>query len=245
VAKVDASAEAFSRRDVIRARGLFQIKSWKGKPYVSAWPKRRGPNKTPLQQAWVNHFKCVARFLKAPPPRILDAATDFAAGTGWYYRDVMEVAAVAKLIRYNEEKPVTTPTCMLHRSTAQNQSGSTPYLLTPDSAEWDNNGFWNGSLNPSRISFKAPGLYFVGSETQFPNGSSGNPVPFIRKNGTQTLTRSYTGASGSFQTFPLLTLYYFHANDYIEALVDISGSGHNFLLLNFFALAMTPEAILP
>jgi len=245
VAKVDADADAFSRADVVRARGRYQIKSRKGSVYIASWPRPRGKKKTPLQEAWVNRFKCLAEALKSPFPPILDAAVEFSKGTGWYYRDVMETAAAAKLIRQNDEIRVTTPTVMVHRTTAQNQSGSTPYLLTPNALDWDNNVFWSAVTNPDRLTIRAPGLYLIGAEVNFPNGASGAPVPFIRKNGTTILCRFYTGANGTFQTQSAFTIAYFHALDYIQLLVDIAGSGHNFLINNFWALAITPEAIIP
>jgi len=245
MAKLAASSIAYTRRDVVRARGRFQIKNWKGEAYASSWPKRRGKAKSARQQAWIDHFKCVATALKSPPPEILDAGTAFAAGTGWYYRDLQEVAAVAKLIRYRDEVRVTTPTVFAKRTTAENQSGSSPYTLTPNAVDWDNNQFWNGSVNPSRLTWRSPGLYLVGMECQFPNGTNGQPVVLIYKNGTTILCRQYIGPSGNFQTLQCMTVAYFHAGDYIQAKVDVSGSGHNFLLNALWAVAITPEAIVP
>jgi len=246
MAKVDANADAFSRADVVRARGRYQIKSRKGSVYIASWPRPRGKRKTPLQEAWVNRFKCLAEALKSPFPPILDAAVEFSKGTGWYYRDVMETAAAAKLIRQNNEIRVTTPTVMVHRTTAQNQSGSTPYLLTANALDWDNNHFWSSTVNPSRITFRNAGLYIVGAQVQFSQNSSANLHAGIRLNATSEIViNSHSGEASFPPVLGPMTIWYFHANDYIEPYVVVNQASMNSTLLGFWALAITPESVLP
>ncbi len=132
--------------------------------------KRQFPNlrtQTLLQKAWVENFKTIACWSKQPDPRAFDTATELAKGTNWYYRDVIETALSAKLHRVGKEVRVTTPTAKVGRAAAETLVNGTEKYLTPTFMVWDNNVFWNPTVNPSRLTFRSPGLYLVGTLSSF------------------------------------------------------------------------------
>jgi len=212
VARINAPITSLTRADVLKLRRRVVVSHHRGSVYVSAWPKLRGKPKSKLQQAWVDQFSLLARALKSPPPSTLDAATAWAKGTGWYYRDVLEVAARGKLTRFRGETPITTPTCFVYRSAAESLSSGVQKTLTPNSRKWDNNVFWDSSLNPSRITFKSAGLYLIIAYLSWNSGSSGYRYANIYRNGSESIASEQFNAAGSLgNESTVLGFNYFHA----------------------------------
>lgn len=246
MAKLDAPASSITRGDVLKVRRRVMLASWKGNVYLRKWPRPRGKKKTPLQQAWVDRFSYLARALKSPLPQSLDAAQMWAKGTGWYYRDVLEVAAAGKLIRFNGEPRVTTPTARVYRNAAQAVTNGAGGYLTPDAMNWDNNVFWSPTVNPSRLTFKAPGLYLVGGHTYFNAITGGRRDMGLVVNRTTWIVEDFrTPASATALTIPVVSLWYFHANDYLEAWQFVNANGVTARLGSLWAVAITPEGIVP
>lgn len=193
------------------------------------------------------NFKKIARMSKTPIPEELDAAKALAYGTTWYYRDVIERALTGTLITYRKEPRVITPTVKVSRAATQNVTNATLTTVTPDTLYWDNNAFWNATVNPSRLTFRTAGLYLVLAYIQWStNGNSYRKLSFI-KNGSESIGDliSWPTSEGPTDQFAL-TMEYFHAGDYVEVkLHQNSGSTRTVTMPRFQALAITPEALVP
>jgi len=127
--------------------------------------ERARPSKhplSPIQRAWAEKFKCIASWAKTPDPRAFNEATDKTKDSGWYYRDMISAALAGNLIREEGVLRVTTPTVRVTRTSAESVVNGVEKYLTPNLKEWDTNVFWNSSVNPSRLTFRAAGLYQVG-----------------------------------------------------------------------------------
>lgn len=230
-----------------RRGGLpLELSGWKGKIVARKRKGRKGPNKSPLQQAWVDNFSCIARWSKFADPRARETAEDMAPDTGWYWRDIIETAMVGKLIRRIGEHPITTPTVNIRKTSATSLSGTNETVLTPDEFLWDNNYFWNPISNQSRITFRSPGLYLVGADAQFGVSSTTRRKLIIKdQDGTRIVEQSQGPGLSTTVQIAIVGLMYFHANDYIECYAQASASGQTTVLNHFWAIAMTPEQLLP
>jgi len=245
MAKQGRDDDPVTRAEVLASRGNFQIKNWKGRVYVSKWPRKRGNQKTNLQQAWVNHFSCVAKLSRYPDPRTFDAATDYTKRTGWYYRDAIAAAAVGKLIRYEGIKRITTPTAFVHRNVSEALTSGVAKVLTPNVPDWDNNQFWSLSINPQRLTIKATGLYMFGGRIQFSSKAGSTRRGQILLNGTQQLAinRVWPGTAVA-SWVELSSIWYFHEDDYITIDAYVETTAIDATLMGFWMVAITPEAIL-
>jgi len=245
VAKLDAPASAFTRQDVLKVRGRVVLKEYRGKAIIQLWPRRRGKKKTPLQQAWVDRFSLLARALKAPQAQTLEQAQYWTKGTGWYYRDILEVAAAGKLIQYENEVRVTTPTVKATRLSNISLAGGAFAFVPMTAIVWDNNSFWNASLNPSRLTMRASGLYIVGATVALATANAGNMAAEIWQN-TNTLLAATRIAKAGVNTYvTVMGVGYFHANDFIEVGIFNSANTTNYQVPNLWAVAITPEALIP
>jgi len=256
VAKLSVPASALTRSDVLKSRRRAVIRNLNGQSIVQAWPKLKGPGKTPLQQAWVDRFSCLARARKSPFPAELDAAKFWVAmgnalygndpnGGLWYYRDALESAANGKFIRYQGEVRVTTPTVHVSRSAAENIPGGADTFLTPNTVEWDNNGFWSATLNPRRLTVKAPGLYLIGAQVTFGNIANGYREVILKQNGTSNIGVQRVALTTSQPIIiTVLTVGYFHKLDYIEVQGGTTSLATTAKIDNFWLVAITPEALI-
>lgn len=245
MARLDTDAADITRKDVLRLRGKFQIKTRRGKVYVAKWPERRGPPKSERHRAWVNWFKCVATAFKSPPGFLMDSAKAMTAGTGWYYRDAMENAAAGLFIRYQSEIPIRTPTCRLERRTNQSISANTDTPIIPNAAIWDNQQFWNATVNPGRMTFRNAGLYLFMATLQYKNAGStfcqvqfrinGNVTPDIIRS-TNVGTDTFLHASG---------IYYLHANDYMELVAFDPSAGRLIQIWEWTCVGISQESLIP
>jgi len=243
-----------TRGDVLKLRGQARLYANQDRVYAGKWPRRRGKTKSHLQQAWINHFICAAQATKSPDPVTLDAANYWAknvriasAGdvspSGWYYRDVLSRAMVGKLISYQAEVRITTPTVKATRTTTQSVSAGVETVLVPTAIEWDNNVFWNPTVNPERLTIRAPGLYLVGVTLERTAGGTSRQFVVVRKNGTTSVALSM---------FPVATapawgyvgcIDYFHALDYIDVRVYLTTGASTWKIVDFWLMAITPEQV--
>jgi len=152
-----------------------------------------------------------------------------------------------KLIVYQGETRIKTPTAYLSRSTFQNCANGVETTLSPDASLWNNNDFWSLTANPSRMTFKSAGLYLLGGLIMY-NGPGGTTAQRLRLrlNGTTAILDYRTNEwNDDPHASPFSTLYYFHANDYLEVLETIFANGMSCRLVNWWSLAITPEGLIP
>lgn len=256
MAKLNAPASSLQRSDVLKVRRRALVRQNRGTVIVQAWPRERGKPKSELQQAWVDRFSCLARALKSPPPWALDAAKGWAqqnqdlyAGpkgqTGWYYRDVLESAANGKLIRYQGEPKIRTPTVQVRRPSVYPMTAGQFAFVPITELVWDNNSFWSPNVNPSRLTFKSAGLYLIGATALRQTTGTGYWSFAIYQAGADPLTGVRIPSTAAAQYANLTTLAYFHANDYIELALFNQSGNVNYTILNFWAVAITPENLIP
>jgi len=257
VAKLDPNGrQNFGRVNLRRSTGLT-LKDWKGIAYVAKRQPPRGRPKTKLHKAWVENFKWLACWTKQPDVYAHHRArhladeynktTDEPGNLGkWYYRDILMSALMGKLILGEDEKRITTPTVLLHRSTNQTMVHDVDAAIVPDTKDWDNNVFWSATVNPSRILFRTPGLYLVGAYIHWTTFQTNARWNSIRQNGTKSLAfdASRPGANWDMQS-TLMAIMYFHKDDYIEVVGNCQTTNTPAKLESFYAVAITPETLLP
>jgi len=213
---------------------------------IQKWPRLRVTTQSQLQQAWVDAFSDRARTLKSVNPALLTLAQDLAKNTGWYYRDVLERASYGKLLYDGDERKVTTPSVAAFAPTSTVIPQNVATALPLPSQLWDNNAFRDPAF-PTRIIFRAAGLYLIVANTNWTTlvGTTAHQNR-IRLNGTQSLMEVDTpGTTTLPNRFSLTTIYYFHANDYIELVVQ-KNNINNQVRADFLAVvAITPEALIP
>jgi len=254
---VGATPEQIRRQDVLKVRQRVTLKGHGDSVVVSKWPRRRGPVKSPRQQAWVDRFACMAQAFSSPEPRTRDAAEMWAKGTpipsagpikgsGWFYRDVLVRAAGGDLITFQEETHIKTPTVYVSRNAGEALTQNIAKALTPNVETWDNNSFWTASLNPTRITFRSPGLYAVGFSMNFTPKSGSWRAGWVVKNGILELANQgiWPNAATPAQLAGS-TIMYFAANDYIEVWTITNTTAISATLTSAWAVAITPEALIP
>jgi len=245
VAKLDVPFEQlFKGRKIVSPKGIV-LSSNKSGIYIRARPKKTSKGMTPNRMAWVENFKLIARLSKTPDPYAFNVATALAKGTNWYYRDVLETAMSGKLIRYEDEVRVTTPTAFLSRVTNEQWTAGQFKFMTPDNLVWDNNAFWSSGVNPTRITMKSAGLYLVGATVQLKTANAGNFAAELWVNASILIGGSRVPKNGLETMACVAGVYYFHANDYVELGVFNSANTTQYQSPSFWAVAITPEGLLP
>jgi hypothetical protein len=174
-------------------------------------------------------------------------AKAWTARSGWYYQDLLSAAMWGNWIRYEKEKRVKTPTVYLTGSSYQNCPVNTPTCLPLDASVYDNNIFWDAAVDPCRVTFKAAGLYLFGCRVQWTGVSS-----FIRGYIEARLNGSTPSAILQPIIYPgiqsieeLVTVQYFHSDDYIEIYATTNSGTQQARNLAFWCVAITPEGLLP
>lgn len=244
VARVERN-NPVTRNDVIRARGHFQLKDYRGSTVASEWPRARGHPSAVRQKAWVDHFSCLASASKLMDPRTYDMANDLAHGTGWFYRDVFTSAAHNKLVRQNGALRVTTPTCYVERTSVEALAANISEEVTFESERWNNNQFWTVGTTPKRVIVRAGGLYLIGARGNFNNqASDGSRAISIRVNGSQTVStvRNQDIANQDI-ILETSTIWPFDPDDYFEVQV-VSTIATDLNNCQAWAVAITPEAVI-
>jgi len=234
-----------TRAAVMKLRQRVVMKPHRGMTVVQKWPRKRHKTQSERQQAWVNRFSLLGCIFKTPYAQGLDDAKAWAAGTGWWWRDVFTSAANGNLLQVPGEIKIKTPTCLLKRTTIDALTANILEPISWESEEWDNHNFWTPSPTPSRIYFEAPGLYLFGSECNFENSATdGSRALSIRLNGTDFISNT-RGQDIANQDVILqaIAIYYFHAEDYVEAMV-LSTVNSQVNAARMWAVAITPEQLL-
>jgi len=240
--KTDDSERPVTPEDLLKSRRLYQIKSWKGRLYISKWPKKRGLIKSDVQQAWSDQFGCLGFFTKVPEPHVFDQAVKAARGTGWYARDVLAAAANGHLFWHEGVLKITTPTASVYRSTGQVFTPNTVNALTPNNVDWDNNQFWDGVTNPTHLTCKAAGLYYVDWVVEYESKAQAPAtVTYIFVNGVQIDSRIIIGAAGVGLNNSGSLLWYFAQNDYLELKSYYNPTSRNTYMRRLQLVGITPE----
>jgi len=235
-----------SYSQAMKMRGRAVPRESRGQIIVQKWPEKRGPEKTPVQQAWVDRFKCVASVMKHPNAQTWNFAGNYTGNSRWFIRDLFYAGAAGKLIQIEGETRITTPTVAVNRNSTETLTINIVKTLTPNTLEWDNNQFWNPSVNPSRITFKSPGLYLVEASAEFSSSTACFKYLYLFRNNEAGFIASdggYASASGTarYSTFRLM---YFHADDYVEVESFYSAAGATATLQAFWGVGITPESVL-
>ncbi len=223
----------------------FEVVGYRGITYVRHTRGKRGQPRTELHRAWVLNFVEDTERAKRCDPCAANYVQQAAPGTGWFGRDVILSALNGKLFRYQNEKRVTTPTARVKQTSPQSIAANTFTILQPNAKTWDNNTMWPQTTFPTRLVCKSAGLYMFGNLVEVTPENGMNVRSDIILNGSEVLDANVQVSPGSYGLeMPLCNIMYFHLNDYIESRVVMTGSGHTAQLLNFFMLAITPEAVI-
>jgi len=220
------------------------MNAWKGRPYLQKWPKKRGPPTSAKQIAWIQRFKCFTKLFNNPDGHTRKRADELVHKSGWYYRDVLYSAASGLHIRMNGEPPITTPTVNVYRATTQTIPAGTSISISPTTKRWDNNTFWDSSINPTRLTVKSAGLYLITACVNF--GSSAQATQFARfriNGGTEFAFASSPNLIGQPVDLSLQSVLYMQANDYLEIRVNSTLTNKLVSLNEFSIVGITPEVI--
>jgi len=244
VARIEPNGGSLTRKDVLKTRQRIHFRQYKGQIYVSKWPRRRGPKKTVMQQAWVDQFTQLAKATKHAPGIEHDNAQLWTSGQGVYWRDIIHSAATGKLILSPGGMRITTPTCYLTRLTNQSVTGGTLAILEPTAKLWDNYTFWDATVNPTRLTFKESGLYMVSTTVIFTNSSSsGARAGGFRVNGTAFKgQQAFAVNNNAYKGFTSTITWFFEQGDYIEVWVQPSVT-ETVTMPALSCTAITPEAV--
>jgi len=241
--KVDRD-NGFIWRDTLRIRGRAYPKTYKDRIVIQKWPRGRGSPKTALAQSWVNHFSCLADTFKDPEPLQYDFANQVRGGSRWLPRDVFYAAASGQLVMGAKEVKINTPTVTVHRAAAESLTSGVAKTLTPDVEDWDNNQFWSPSVNPTRITFRSPGLYWVNAKVQFNAVTGSFRDVIVRLNGSSTLDSARIWPATANGAFPFCSfIWYFEADQWIDVQAQANTTGVTARLQYLQAMAITPENI--
>jgi len=157
---------------------------------------------------------------------------------------MISAALAGNLIREEGVLRVTTPTVRVTRTSAESVVSGVEKYLTPNLKEWDTNVFWNSSVNPSRLTFRAAGLYQVGGRIAWNAINGGIRYVNIRLNRTTDITKeSRAGTNSSSVEANLSTIYYFNAGDYLEFNVFANVGSVTARIMEFWAIGVDPTTI--
>jgi len=241
--KVD-NTKGFVWTQTVKSRGRSYPKDYKDRIIVQKWPKPRGNKKTVLQQAWVNHFSCIADVFKDFEPLQYDMANRLRPGSRWLARDVFYAAAHGQLFLGPGERKVNTPTAMVYRTAGESLTSGVKKVLTPNAIFWDNNRFWNDPANPTRMIIRSPGLYLVGAWTKYSGSTAGYQRSEIVVNGTTIIAQPYTpSTTNNTADQDFAKPWYFETGHYFEVTAITNQSGKNVQLMQMWAVAITPENV--
>jgi len=253
---------------VVKARRVLHYRVYKGKqPYVSKWPKARGPAKKPAQKAWIEHFVKWAHWSKQPDPCAVATADTLAPTTGYWPRDIIHRAGAGK---YNHHRPKTplnsplpwlymhppslyyegppkvkTPTTRVTRLVNQSVPNGSFTPLVPTAKTWDNNAFWDPLTDPQKLTFKADGLYIVTALVKYTAGSTAMRESRIEHSNGAVLDNDEDQNSLGFGCSQrLMCIYYFYAGEWVQVTTNPNASGQTCQLWDFTVMAITPETII-
>lgn len=242
--KTDDSMREVRPEDLRAARRMYIITSWKGRRYIRKWPKARGQPKSDGSRAWMDQFGCLGFLTKAPDPRLYDQSKKLALGTGFLPRDVIAAAANGHMFFSATGIKITTPTADVYRSTGQVFTANTENTLTPNSIYWDTNQFWDSVTNPTRLTCKSAGLYFLNTIIEW-EAKAGDWAYFgrYRINGVDQVPMVCRGVAGGGGAVQMPMIWYFEQGDYVEVRAYYNPTSRNTYLRHFQIVGITPETI--
>lgn len=228
----------------MKFRQRVVMKPYKGANVVQKWPRKRGRPKSALQQAWVDRFRLVGCLMKSPDAQTYDQAKEWAKGTGWFWRDVLTAAANGNLLAVAGEVKITTPTFFVSMQVPEVLAANIVETLEFDAFQWDNNVFWTPAVSTTRLVFRAAGLYLIGCYSLFDNTATDKSVDIrFRLNGvTDFPIARQQDITNNDVTPQYMTIWYFHANDYIELRAS-STIIATVLTAQAWGVAITPEGL--
>jgi len=227
------------------AKGRIQYSSWKGRVVLRKWPKKRGPNISANQQAWVDKFSAVSRSTKTPSVQDLENSIELAKGTGWYYRDVLAVAMNGKLWTDFGEPKIRTPTVAVENTSPTAVGFNTETPLVFGATIWNNNNFWDAG-NPTVITIRSGGLYLIGANVQWEiNGTGLSSMCFgFKVNGVNIPIFQETQLSRDRARSVTFTgPWYFLPGDELQVTGRQSVLNGNYFPRIAWAVAITPEGL--
>lgn len=246
MAVCDVGKGAIKKRSLQRLKRRVVVQQYNGLTVTRAWPQPKGRTRGPLEQAWIDKFTRVNQATKYADACAVSFAQCLTPNTGWYYRDVLATAMYGKLMNEFGEPRLKTPTAKVSRSTAVALTAGVFTILTPDVVTWDNNALWNPALNPSRITFQSAGLYLVGAQVSFTAVTGGRRfVELLDQNNVTICVSSIPVANANVMRLVVFGLFYAHAGDWMRLSVMSSVAGVSVNLEAMYALAMTPENLIP
>jgi len=267
VAKLEGGGP-LSLKDVNKMRGKLHIKRGRGGQLIAQkWPRRRGKQRSALQQAWIDDFKVKAQRSKLPDSCSMDVAKALANHTGWYYRDVLERAMSGKLLQLHNHDFGPDPPHFLQRVPGLKQYEGTLRVLSPTASiyaaspttftnqiynalpasnfRWDNNAFFD-LATPTRLTAKSSGLYLLAGTLEWSQLNGSWRRGAIRVNGTtQIAIQTVNSGINIPVAINLIAIYPLAAGDYVELQCQ-KGSSSNLAcrMVEFQILGITPESIL-
>lgn len=265
MAKID-DGEGLTRAKIYRMKGRVVYKKARGGGVVAqAWPRKRGPKKSELQQRYVDRFKQGIEMWKLAGSGVACVADNLGNAPfapNYFPRDVFMSALNGKHFDYvgNDEINdyrctqgeygcegvwrVTTPTARVRRTSYESVSSGVLTPLTPNDVLWDNNDFWNASPNPTRLTFHVKGLYMIGGSVFWNNPTASSRNLILRVNGTDEIEWQYDYVpTTQYQHQSIASLYVFDAGDYLEICGRVYSTGGTVKLNGLWVVGIVPEMI--
>lgn len=257
-----------TRRQLKVARRRFYLRQYSEEvTYATAWPKSRGPAKSPNQKAWIEHFVKWSYYSKQPDPCAVATAETLAPETGYWPRDILHSAGSGKMIDHDpngdmdsplpflfkhppslkyEGKPrVITPTTSVRQVANFNNSPGGFRRVIPTDMSWDNNAFWNPTTNPERITFLAKGVYLVMAEMLGYSGGGIDVYLELRLGETEVISSAHGTGNGNFSAVAtILMAWPFEAGQYVTLWCANLPNGNHYRLKRWQIVAITPEGVI-
>jgi len=245
VAKVYGSS--FPAKTAKRRTALpFIVTYWKGRAYARTKPSQKPRPATPAQRRWIENFKCDQRAVKWASPQERERAEELAPESGFYPRDVIVFAWNGHGIRWDGEAKILTPTVQAYGANETLTGSGVAKYLTVTGVNWDNNAFWNPTLNPDRLTVQSAGLYYCYARVWFKPATASVASAGLYGSSGREAGRVVQNVSGSSDgVFNLAGLEYFNAGEYLRCQVYRFIASSSVQLLGMGMVAITPEAIIP
>lgn len=187
------------------------VDTFRGRVRVRAWPKKRGPSKSPFVRDQNEWFRQATRNMPYIDAGQMSLAIDAAKGTGLYPRDIIMNAMAGgflefempdgRLIKYRKPflEDVMFQGCTLQKDATQTLVASAFTTLTWPLPLFDTAGFWN-IAEPTRITIPANVSIVRLSGFFAPNAGLTTSVLAIdiNKNGTKIVRFQNTNSSSPF-----------------------------------------------
>lgn len=240
-----SKASSWTAKDVLRLRGRVLVTSNRGRVHLQAWPRKRGKKATPNQLAWRQWFSTAARASKLAEPEQRDWLNEQTAGTGLYWRDVVEMAMRGKLIVERGQYRVSVPTAFVYSTAPQALTNGVFLNLTYNNFRWDTNSF-RPSASGGYLVCKTPGLYLALAQVDFTTTSgTGFRQATLDMGDLAPITHaSQVAAAGQNIRLTLLGLMYLRFDQRIAVYAQCNTTGQSANLRYLEVIGMTPETVM-